>query len=361
MVQLKIYISGLCMLVPQEGQVTFLFPDASTEKKIQDELKHRKPVIDDLLRSRVTLRETANPGANLEELIAKEKAYFSSAPLKPHTMAVLFDVGNRMGSAPNYPFLQWQDRSFWGVWHLDGEDLSIQNAQGPLSINDAILKNPPGGNFLPEDGNKDDLGFVSPMWTSRKQLRKVKPEFLATPIQDPTRKVIARFSANHGALTNAAFSFDSHTNRFFIYEINGQTQAIATTVCLLVDVEGNEVVLQAKKFGDASPHRKLYLKPKEGQPIEIYLLNTELDELLGTSPAQSNQIQNRFLQEYLFLQRMLVMPNFKNATPIFNPNNQGGIVKPFASFNGVGGGGAVSVPGEVVAAGGNCSPAVGGG
>lgn len=357
MITLKLYISGLCLVVPGEKKqkMTFLFPDVSDEKKIKQEIKQKKRVICRLLEQRIKHQRLYGP-----KLVKKAVHYYKAMlrkPLKPHRTAIRFDVENRVGDVPSYPLFVAKDSKTYGLWELDREHIHIEDSLGGLNYADDLLEAPQELDLLPTSlTNLNDLGFLSPFRTAKGALRRTKPELLQTPIQDKHEYVRSRLQLAHGSLSNSKFSYDKKTKQFYLHQIDGYLQPIATTLCLTIPIQSDEVIIRATKFDNPTRHRRLILKPTDSKTeVSLHFLNQEWDEIMEQPVLDTHPIRvaSRSIQEYLFYFKLLMMPRITTSTPVFEAGKQGGLVPPHLLEPGF-------HSGETGNAGGNCSPATAG-
>lgn len=314
--KLRVFMTGLCVFVlPKKANqpVQVLLANAGTDERIKE----------------VT-------GQNV---------------IRPHKPVLQYEVANRVSDVPNYPLFQDPTGKLNGLWHLDLEDLEVvlDTSQklmvrnlGPAASEEKYKLSTPGRNvpvrngeprepvpFIPNNVDNGDFFWISPA-RNRSTNEGVpgrvipakdlylQPKLKASEVGD---NLAARFIIHAGKIEPAGFSFDSATKELFIYNLGGVEQAVASVVEWSLEVPNNSVTFKTTTFDGHSAtrrHRYLTLAPEPGESdVEVWLLNREIDEVIGQNPPVESEFEGPLRQrhEYLFLSQLLQEPE-QSATPV---------------------------------------------
>lgn len=278
--------------------------------------------------------------------------------IRPHKPVIQFEVANRVSDVPSYPLFQDPEGKLNGLWMLDHEDVNVildmpggpdvrnygpdpaeqkyvrgelppdeplpQRFEPPVVTREMLLKNPQ----MPGPSDDEDFFWVSPARAKAEpgqigDVLATKAQFLKPELsmEDVGDDLAARFTIQGGKIEPAGFSFDSATREMFIYNIGGIEQAVASVVEWSIDVPGDYVTFKASGFSNHDhprDHRFLTLRPAPGESdVEVWLLNREIDEVIGQNPPVESEFEGPLRQkhEYLFLSQLLEEPQ-QSASPV---------------------------------------------
>ena len=288
---LSIYIGGLCSLVHVEDKMMVLCANAGSEERIREVLKS------------------------------------DHSQLKVHKPLILYRVNDRYSDMPNYPMFQDAEGFANGIWELNREDVWIENERGGKSSGkgrDSSFRNIDWGSTHgqgltsePGENDWDDYRWLNPVLNRQGRLAKVRPELIDEKCCDPDRDLGGRLILDRGRLSVAGFAYSSETGRHYIYANSRHSQASASLARVDIPIYTDTVVLRKRPFPYEHRPRNgfstdvLELKPfRKEKWVEICLLNTEFDEVVGQRATIDDPRHYRRLSslELPFTQRLMANP-----------------------------------------------------
>ncbi len=305
---LKVFITGLCTFVPTRREppreMCVLFANAKDEQRIQ-------------------------------HVFQKYRKHDGNA-LQPHCPVVQFPLRNRVTNVPSHPLFEDSEAVINGLWSFDQADLEIlvpkdkeeeDNQEDPNTLDYKADLGPSGNPTTPcSNPGPDNFYFLAPA-RGDQGIRKVRNGLLS---EDPNllrqgEHLAARMWIREGKrLRPVSFSQDGDSREYFIYEVGGVSQALATVVELCFEIpKCKQVRLRARHWdslgNNGSHNRDRYLilehAPCDDGVVEIWVLNRESEEIYNQNPLfdVDGNGRNKVEAEYLFYEELLE-PNGKPLT-----------------------------------------------